>query len=202
MRSVVIGLLLALLGSISALAQEAPPALIVTLHDTEGVGVSGIMITVTDRSGGTVLARGTTGSDGSLRIAALPIADVRVQIHGQLPDGTSLSLPGQDSAGIAVTLGVPEVTLALRSEADGRVRPDPDHLTLEPGIPLTEVPHLTVLPMVTPVPTLPALLTTTVPTEALPAESGTSIWPGIILLTLLLLGLLGIFLIQTRGRVA
>ncbi|HWQ10180.1 MAG TPA: hypothetical protein VN436_13760 [Holophaga sp.] len=199
MRSFVISLVLALLTISPALAQDAPPALVVTLRDESGTGIAEIAVVVTDRSGATVLARGTTGADGSVTFATLLVNEVRVQVSGQLPAGISLRLPGRDADGIAVILGVPAVRVDLRSEADGTVRPDPASISLEPGVPLSDVPFPTARPAATFAPTAPALLTDA-PVMVAQAQEPAAPWLGLVLLASLLCGMVGVFLLQLRGR--
>lgn len=201
MRLVFVSLLLALAALTPAMAQQPPPALVVSLSDVSGAGVTGVAVVVTDRSGATVLARGTTGPDGTVRFGPLPAADVHVRVEGRLPGGVSLHLPGQDASGIALTLGAPGVQLDLRSEADGTVRPDPASISLEPGVPLDDV-AISLLPTSPPAataqPTTPALLTDAPPVADVPAPLAT--WLGLILFDSLLLGILGVLLLQRGGR--
>ena len=56
---------------------------------------------------------------------SLRVGEIRVAVEGQLANGTTLYLPGQDSAGIRLTLGAPPTRLDLRVEPDGLLRPDP-----------------------------------------------------------------------------
>ena len=202
MQNVIISLLLALTAIAPALAQETPPALIVTLRDVTGAGVPGIAVVVTDRGGATILARGTTAADGRVVFGPLPTTDVRVQVTGKLPDGIALSLPGQDAPGVAVILGVPAVTLALRSEPDGTVRPDPADLALEPGV-VRDGPQVgripTARPAATLTPTTPALLADP-PARAADTLTPATLVLGLLILALLLLGVAGVLLIQRGGR--
>lgn len=203
MHRFVLMLLLIRSGTTLALAQDTPPALIVTLRDGTGAGVPGIAVVVTDRSGTTILARGTTESDGRIRFGPLPTTEVRVRVDGRLSDGTTLTLPGQDAAGFALTLGPPSVSLELRSEPDGTVRPDPASLTLEPGVapdlvltPFTAVTIPTILPATPAESTDPAILADVPDTPASPALP----WFGLLLLAILLLALVGVLLLQRHGR--
>lgn len=204
-----------------ALAQDAPPALTVRLRDSAGAGIAGVAVTVTDISGRTMLARQTSDSAGIARFATLPLPDVRVRVEGRLADGTALLLPGQDAAGIAVVLGTP-TTLELRSEADGTVLPDPElELSLEVGVDLT--PATAVEPMPAPfgpiAPTSAAAaaapspsaqlagVSLTNPTATSPLNAATPttaqsglIWPGVLLLALLLTALLIVVASQQRWR--
>lgn len=116
---------LSFLLSIFAQTPVLPPALVVQLRDVAGAPLAGVAVTVHDRSGRAVLARGTTNTDGAVSFDPLPAEDVRVAVTGALPTGVPLSQPGDDVRGVAVVLGAPPVYLDLRVETDGVVRPDP-----------------------------------------------------------------------------
>lgn len=192
-----LALLLAL--PVSARAEEPPPALVVRLRDVDGRGVPNVAVLVLDTAGTTVLARATTGADGSAGFGPLPLAEVRVRVEGRLPDGIALQLPGEDAAGIQVILGAPPVVLELRSEPDGTVLPDPAlELALEIGV----APDgqgfgdvLGALPTARPAPgpsDAPAFTQNT-PPVAVPAQP--PVWPAVLLLSLLLLAI-GVVLLR------
>jgi hypothetical protein len=105
--------------------QTAPEALVVSLRDAEGSAISDVLVLVRDRSGRAELSRATTDAAGIARFASLPVAEVRVAVQGQLPDGTLLVQPGADARGVHCMLGMPPTRLDLRATADGRVGPDP-----------------------------------------------------------------------------
>jgi hypothetical protein len=106
-------------------AQETPPDLIVTVRDVHDAGVVGTMVSVRDAADGLEIARATTDVQGQAVFASLRVGEIRVAVEGQLANGTALYLPGQDSAGIRLTLGAPPTRLDLRVEPDGLLRPDP-----------------------------------------------------------------------------
>jgi hypothetical protein len=180
-------------------AQEPPPALVVRLRDVDGRGVPNIVVLVLDTAGTTVLARATTGTDGSASFGPLPLAEVRVRVEGRLPDGTALQLPGQDAAGIRVILGAPPVMLELRSEPDGTVLPDPAlELALEIGV----APDgegfgdvLGALPTARPAarPSAAPAFSQATPPVAAPTQP--PVWPAVLLLSLLLLAI-GVVLLR------
>jgi hypothetical protein len=105
--------------------QTAPAALVVSLRDADGSAISDVLVLVRDRSGRAELSRVTTDAAGMARFASLPVAEVRVAVQGQLPDGTPLVQPGADVRGVHCMLGIPPTRLDLRATADGRVGPDP-----------------------------------------------------------------------------
>jgi hypothetical protein len=107
-------------------AQPQPPALTISLRDVNGIGVTGVTVSVRDGSGAHELARGVTDSQGQAAIAFLPIPEVRVAIIGSLADGTPLLLRGDDAQGICFFLASEHETMALRVDTDGTVLPDPE----------------------------------------------------------------------------
>ena len=198
----------------ASLAQDAPPVLDIRLRDVAGVGIPGVTVELRDRSGTTVLARATTDRGGMAAFGTLPINEVRVHLAGRLPDGTPLQLPGQDRGGIALTVAAP-LRLEVRSETDGTVRPDPaTELALEPGVAiddaLTPFDPATIptapRASVPTIATTPAGMIAVVPTPVVidvppPApHTQAPLWPGYLLLGLVLLGLAAVLLVQWRGR--
>ncbi|HEU4327416.1 MAG TPA: hypothetical protein VFS21_30035 [Roseiflexaceae bacterium] len=101
--------------------------LTVTLTDATGAAVAAT-VTVRDAAGQTV------------EPCDAPAGEVVVLVAGQLPDSTPLRLDGPDAAGMRVWLDGAPMTLALRAEPDGTVRPDPLSWASEGGIPATPVP--------------------------------------------------------------
>lgn len=190
-------LLLALPAPVSA--QEPPPALVVRLRDVDGRGVPNVTVLVLDTTDTTVLARATTGTDGSTSFGPLPLAEVRVRVEGRQPDGTALQLPGQDATGIRVILGAPPLVLELRSEPDGTVLPDPAlELALEIGVApddegFADVPNT--LPTARPAshPSAAPAISQATPPVAAPTQP--PVWPAVLLLSLLLLAI-GVVLLR------
>lgn len=114
-------------------------ALRVTLRDSAGQGVAGVIIVVRDQDG-QELARQVTAADGAASFAELPTV-VRVVVDGQLRGGPRLFQLGDDAQGVrlALDLAATPATLDLRAERDGLVLPDPaTMLTLEQGGPIVE----------------------------------------------------------------
>ena len=180
---------------VSLYAQSAPPALVVELRTWDGSTISGVHVLLTDRSGTTLLGRALTDSSGVARFGPLPTNELRILLQGQLADGTSLLQPGLDAQGITVFLEAPSMTLVLRSERDGMVRPDPMRdVTQEQwgGRVATVAAIPTVLP---PLPPFASSGSTSAPTPLTPATSGAmNFWLGILLLGLLCVLLLFVIL--------
>lgn len=186
---------------VSLYAQGAPPALVVELRAWDGSAIGGVNVLLTDRSGTTLLGRAQTNSSGIAQFGPLPTSELRVLLQGQLADGTALLQPGLDAQGMAVFLEGPAMTLVLRSERDGMVRPDlvrevtqdqwGDRVATVAAIP-------TLLPLTaTFVPPEP----TPAPTSIAPATSGSmNSWLGLLLLSLLGMLLLFVILQQRRWR--
>jgi hypothetical protein len=200
----------------TTLAQEPPPALIVRLRDASGAGIPSAIVTVVDGSGAQVLGRATTTGEGIATFPPLPAAEVRVLVSGQLPNGVALTQPGDDADGMRLVLGAPALTLEMRSEDDGVVLPDPaTSITLETGVAPDEslVPldpaTLPTAPYAVPLPTRPSdtqvpastvvPIVPTAPAAPTPAPTGVN-WPGLLLLGVLLLAVLGVILLQLRWR--
>jgi hypothetical protein len=112
-----------------ALAQS-PPALVVTLRDSDGHGVAGATMLARDRSGQQILGEAQTDADGRATIERVPVAEVRVAVRGTA-GGMSLVQPGDDVLGILVFLDAPTVTVDLLIEEGGVVVPDPLMFALE-----------------------------------------------------------------------
>jgi hypothetical protein len=186
-------------------AQEAPPALDVRLRDVAGRGVPDVLVTVTDRSGTQLLDRRHTDGDGRAHVGPLPVAEVRVQVAGALPDGTALTLVGADRAGIPVILGAPPLTLELRTAPDGTVLPDPAALAREDGadtvvvspLPTARVVPATPAPVIQAVPPPAAMDTGAVSTE--PAAAA-PLALGFLLLSVVVLILAAVLVAQARWR--
>jgi len=121
------------------------PDLIVTVHDTTGAPLVGATITVQEADG-QVLAQAATDQSGTATFDRLPMSDVRVQLAGQLADGTALRLmpTDVDAGGIRVYLtNADQLTLIV--EPDGTIILDPATMwALEPGGPVT--PTTTLFP--------------------------------------------------------
>jgi hypothetical protein len=175
----------------SLYAQGTPPALVVELRAWDGSAIGGVDVLLTDRSGTTLLGRALTNSSGVAQFGPLPTNELRVLLRGQLADGTALLQPGLDAQGIAMFLAEPAMTLVLRSERDGMVRPDPVGEVLRDqggGRAATVAAIPTALPAIA---TLVPPGVTPEPTPLAPATSGAmKIWLG-----LLLLGMLGVLLL-------
>jgi len=180
---------------VSLYAQGAPPALVVELRTWDGSAISGVHVLLTDRSGATLLGRALTDGSGVARFGPLPTNELRILLQGQLADGTVLLQPGLDAQGIAVFLEEPAMTLVLRSERDGMVRPDPmrdvTHDQWE-GRAATVAAIPTALPPLTP---FASSGSTPTPTPLTHATSGAmNFWLGILLLSLLCVLLLFVIL--------
>ena len=119
-------MLLSFLAVSTAQAQtnEVPPALTVTIRDTNDQGIDGVLVRVTNRSGGHEFARVTTDMNGQALIATLPTGEVRVKIEGEW-NGLVLTQTGADAEGVLLLGGDPPLTLDLRVTSDGQVIPDP-----------------------------------------------------------------------------
>ena len=179
----------------SLFAQSAPPALVVELRTWDGSAISGVHVLLTDRSGTTLLGRALTDSSGVARFGPLPTNELRILLQGQLADGTTLLQPGLDAQGIAVFLEAPSMTLVLRSERDGMVRPDPMRDVTHDqwgGRAATVAAIPTALPPLTP---FASSGSTPAPTPLTHATSGAmNFWLGILLLSLLCVLLLFVIL--------
>jgi hypothetical protein len=188
---------------------DAPPALVVQLRDTAGVGVARVIVTVRDARGQADLAHATTNDAGVATFATLPAADIRVVVRGALPNGAALILPGNDARGIPLVLDAPPTRLDLRVEADGLVRPDPaTMITPDVGIALAadELPTLPLPPTVAPATaTIEAIVALPLPTvPGAPRSTETPqprALPGLLVaLTVLLLAMLVLVLGLRRSR--
>lgn len=112
-------------------------ALVVTVRDVRGGGIAGVSIIVRTEDG-QELARQTTSVEGSVNFNDLPTV-VLVAVEGQPRGGPRLYQLGADLEGVRVVLDTNDapLTLDLRAEPDGLVRPDPaTMLSLEEGGPL------------------------------------------------------------------
>src|SRR5262245_59191492 len=119
----------------SAAADQQPPALSVTLHDRAGAPIAGVTVLVRDRAGTHALARATTDPRGIANFEQLAERPVRVAIIGTLLNGTPLYQPGNDAQGIVVLGDRLPARLALRSDLDGMVVPDPALVAaMDPGV--------------------------------------------------------------------
>jgi hypothetical protein len=131
----------------------APASLVILVRDVAGDPLAGVAVTVSDRSGGEVLARATTSSEGQASFDSLPTQDVRVAVSGSLPTGVPLRLEGADARGIAAILGAPPVRIELRVEPDGLVQPDPATM-IAPDVGVPVATGAPLLPVSTAVPTV------------------------------------------------
>lgn len=131
MRAMIALLLTALwLNHPSLALAQSPPALVVTLRDSDGHGVAGATVLAWDRSGQQILGEAQTDADGRATIERVPVAEVRVAVRGTV-GGASLVQPGDDALGILIFLDAPTVTLDLLVEEGGMVVPDPSMFALE-----------------------------------------------------------------------
>ncbi len=179
----------------SLYAQGAPPALVVELRAWDGSGIGGVDVLLTDRSGTTLLGRALTNSSGVAQFGPLPTNELRVLLRGQLADGTVLLQPGLDAQGITIFLAEPAMTLVLRSERDGMVRPDPVGEVIRDqgrGRAATVAAIPTVLPAIA---TFVPPGVTPGPTPLTPATGeAMNVWSGLLLLSLLCVLLLCVIL--------
>src|SRR6266508_4334055 len=135
-RLLVIGLIVWLMSSSTALAQDAPE-LIVTLKDVNNAPLAGATVIIRDSSGSRDIARATTDAQGVATFSALMESDIRVVIQGRLPNGATYFQPGNDAKGIAMFLSAGTNRMNLLADADGMIAPDPLTMSaLEPGIPV------------------------------------------------------------------
>ncbi len=179
----------------SLYAQGSPPVLVVELRAWDGSAIGGVDVLLTDRSGTTLLGRALTNSSGVAQFGPLPTNELRLLLRGQLSDGTALLQPGLDAQGIAIFLAEPTMTLVLRSERDGMVRPDPvgEVVRDQGGDRAATVAALpTALPASA---TLVPLGATPGPTPFTPPANGAmNVWLGLLLLSLLCVLLLFVIL--------
>jgi hypothetical protein len=121
---------------------QGTQTLLVTLHDTTGMPITGAQVIIRTADGLHVLAQAPTDDSGSVRFTELP-EQVRVGVSGSLPNGVALYQRGLDAQGIAIWLDGTEALLALRSEADGEVVPDLGMITEDTPIDVvTSVPDV------------------------------------------------------------
>ena len=179
----------------SLYAQGSPPVLVGELRAWDGSAIGGVDVLLTDRSGTTLLGRALTNSSGVAQFGPLPTNELRLLLRGQLSDGTALLQPGLDAQGIAIFLAEPTMTLVLRSERDGMVRPDPvgEVVRDQGGDRAATVAALpTALPASA---TLVPLGATPGPTPFTPPANGAmNVWLGLLLLSLLCVLLLFVIL--------
>jgi hypothetical protein len=192
-----------------ALAQPQSPDLTVTLHDVAGAPLVGATVIVRDASGSQTLAQATTDANGAASFAHLMESQVRIAIVGTLPNGTKLYQPGNDATGISFLLNPLPATLALRSEADGMIIPDPAAMAREIGVPVATagaaIPTAPIAPTVSvaqavaaPPAAVPAIV---VSTAAAPSSTGNQqIWLGVAALILLIGAGIGILVVQRRAE--
>src|SRR6266545_2107827 len=203
-RLLVIGLVVWLMSSSTALAQDAPE-LIVTLKDINNVPLAGATVIIRDSSGGRDIARATTDTQGVATFSGLMETDIRVAVQGQLPNGAKYFQPGNDARGIAMFLSAGTNRMNLLADTDGMIAPDPLTMSaLESGIPLaTETgatfptapvaqPHVTTTAIAAGRPTVQARLgvagaaAAPATQEATPATNPIMIWLGVALLIVMI----------------
>jgi hypothetical protein len=192
-----------------ALAQTQPPDLTVTLHDVAGAPLPGVSVTVRDAGATQTLAQAATDASGAATFATLMESQVRVVVAGTLSNGTTLYQPGNDADGISFLLNPLPATLALRSEADGMIVPDPAAMAREIGVPVaTEVAIIPTAPIAPTVavaqivasPSVAADTPVTASTADIPASgSSEQIWLGVALLIFLIGAGIGILVVQRRS---
>jgi hypothetical protein len=142
-----------------AVAAAQAHTLRVTIRDTGGRGLAGIVVVVRSEEG-QELARQPSDAVGMASFAELP-GVVRVGVEGQARGGPPLYQLGDDALGVRVDLGQAEeqAGLNLRVERDGLTLPDPaTMLTLEEGGPVvveTEPVPTAALATPAPLPTAP-----------------------------------------------
>ncbi len=192
-----------------ARAQTQLPDLMVTLHDVAGAPLVGATVIVRDASGSQTLAQVTTDANGAASFAHLMESQVRIAIVGTLPNGTKLYQPGNDATGISFLLNPLPATLALRSEADGMIVPDPAAMAREIGVPVATagaaIPTAPIAPPVSvaqavaaPPAAAPAIV---VSTATAPSSTGNQqIWLGVAALILLISAGIGILVVQRRAE--
>lgn len=166
---------------------DAPPALVVTLRDAQGAPIAGVAITVVDLSGATIFDRAMTDAAGTVRFAALPVNNVRVQLTGRLADATPLRQSAADERGMLVMLDMPPTRLDLRIEPDGTVIPDPiTMIAPDLGVPLAET-FPTAIRIAPPTATSLIAATPAVPATTTPEPSSALLIPGLALAIILIL---------------
>jgi len=218
-RLLVIGLVVWLMSSSTALAQDAPD-LIVTLKDINNVPLASATVIIRDSSGSRDIARATTDAQGVATFSTLMETDIRVVIQGRLPNGATYFQPGNDAKGIAMGLSTGTNRMNLLADTDGMIAPDPLTMSaLEPGIPIATEggPIFPTAPVAQPRPTVTAIPAVTLPTsqarpglasaatalaadETAPVTNPLMIWLGVALLVVLIGAGVGIIVLQRRWR--
>jgi hypothetical protein len=218
-RLLVIGLVVWLMSSSTALAQDAPE-LIVTLKDINNVPLVGATVIIRDSSGGRDIARATTDAQGVAIFSTLMESDIRVVIQGQLPNEATYFQPGNDAKGIAMLLSAGTNRMNLLADTDGMIAPDPLTMSaLEPGIPIATEggaifptapvaqprPTVTAIPAVTLLtsqarPGLASAAAAPAADETAPATTPLMIWLGVALLVVLIGAGVGIIVLGRRWR--
>lgn len=202
MFPLILAMLLAL-ASWGLVGAQPPAVLVVTVRDQAGDALSGITVTILDRSGQHVLSRGVTDAQGEVQVDRLPTESVRVVVAGATAGGVPLVLLGDDARGIALELAAPPTRLELRVERDGQVRPDPATMILpELGAPLLaeDAAGFPTAPRAAPTTlseVMPATPIPDLPPESPPASPATW-WLGLALLALLIIAITVIVWLRAR----
>ncbi len=217
-RLLVIGLVVWLMSSSTALAQDAPD-LIVTLKDINNVPLASATVIIRDSSGSRDIARATTDAQGVATFSTLMETDIRVVIQGRLPNGATYFQPGNDSKGIAMLLSAGTNRMNLLADTDGMIAPDPLTMSaLEPGIPVVTEGGATfpTAPVAQPRAAMTAIPAGTPTVQARPGVAGAAaapatqeaapvtiplmIWLGVVLLIVMIGAGVGIIVLQRRWR--
>jgi hypothetical protein len=199
-------LIAALLIALPSHAQAQPPAaLVVTIRDSNGAGISAATVSILDIGGQHELARTTTDSAGVAVFATLPTESIRVLVAGQLADGPHLYQPGSDHAGLSIDLTAPPTRLDLRVEPDGQVLPDPaTMISPDPGLPAQLDGNLPIpiAPLAQPTAVAAAAPSPAASAEGTPTEANAGWWCGLGLLIVIAASIVALIAFRTRwGRV-
>lgn len=179
-------------------AQSSTTQITVELRDANDAGVVGALISVRAATGQAELARATTDQQGHATLT-VPFTDaVRVLVQGTLVDGTRLFQAGDEVQGVRLHLDHRETLLDLRSEADGRVLPDPATMIVPQPVAPQALPTAPLAPtngVITPPVSMeplnnPAIV---VPTQSNDARAARPVWLRLIVMTVLLL--IGVMLV-------